>query len=394
MRKLCLSLLVMMVAACSPPEPSDTPLELPGTESALAPRISHLPDGRLLLSWIEPAASADESDALRYAMHDGDTWTVPATAISGDEWFNNWADTAGVTALENGLLVAHWLRKNGEATYAYEVRYSVSADMGRSWSEPHRAHEDDSPSEHGFVSVLPRDDGFELFWLDGRNTLVEDGGMTLRMGRFAADGERLMSREVDDLTCDCCPTAAIRNGEESLLVYRDRDSAERRDIFMARISANADISLHEVHDDAWVMPACPVNGPAIAMLGENVHVLWFTAADGEREIRHASGKADGSFGEATVLASGDAHGRVGLLEMPDKGLLGMWLAGRGDAGRIELALLGEDGGIARRHAITGLSVARAAGYPQVGQLPGGDILVVWTESGDEGGGLAGRRARF
>lgn len=381
--RILVVLFALLLAACGQQASTPAEIAMPGGSTAMAPRLSNLPDGRLLLSWI----ARDEQQSLRYAIHDGKQWGEAVEVVSGHDWFSNWADTAGVTALDNGLLVAHWLQKNGESTYAYEVRYSVSADQGKSWSEPRRAHDDDSASEHGFVSVLPRDGGFEMFWLDGRKTLEEGGGMTLRMGRFAADGERLLEAEVDGLTCDCCPTDAARLGGNSMLVYRDRDSEERRDIFMAVIDAEANIDRHEVNDDAWVMPACPVNGPAIVASEDSVSVFWFTAADDKRELRFAQGDAAGEFTRPRVVASGDPHGRVDLMQTAD-GLLGLWLAGQGDAGRLELQLL--DRPEAQRHVIDGLSVARGVGYPRLGQLPGGDVLVVWTGIGAEAG-LVGRR---
>ena len=368
-----------ILTACGSHEPVVSAVEMPGEAAAMAPRLSQLPDGDLLASWVEPG----ETDGLKYARFDGMEWSKPQTAASGEDWFNNWADTAGVTALSNGLLVAHWLRKNGNATYAYELRYRVSSDNGATWSEARRAHDDGSASEHGFASVLPRGDGFELFWLDGRKTHREEGGMTLRMGRFAANGERFMEQEIDGLACDCCPTDAARNGADSVVAYRDRDAEERRDIFLARVTEEGGIERREVNDDAWHMPACPVNGPAIAVWQGAIHVLWFTAADGQREIRHAVAAEGKAFGPGTTVAKGDVQGRVDLVEV-DGELVALWLAGQGSAGRIELAAF-EQGGFVPLTSISGMTVSRRIGYPRLGVIPGGDMLVTWTsESGLEG----------
>lgn len=380
-----LVLLALFLAACFAPAPTDAELSLPSPAGAVAPRLSPTAAGGVLLSWIVKERDTDDTAKLQFSRHDGSDWSEPQTVVEGDDWFVNWADTAGVTALDNGLLVAHWLQKNGESTYAYEVRYRVSANNGASWSEPQRAHDDASASEHGFVSVVARDDGFEMAWLDGRNTLSDDGGMTLRLGRYAADGSRLLERELDGLTCDCCPTDAIRHGSDTLVVYRDRDAEERRDIFMAKVDADANVQLSEVNNDGWIMPACPVNGPSIATEGETLHVAWFTAVNGEREIRHATADAAGQFSTVQLLAEGDPQGRVGLLSLHDGRVLAMWLAGRGNNGRIELQVLNSE----TRHVIPDLSTTRALGYPQLGQLRNDDVLLVWTNP--DGGGLVGRR---
>ncbi|MDX1442514.1 MAG: sialidase family protein [Gammaproteobacteria bacterium] len=394
MKHFLLLVTILFIAACEPAAPKQFALDMPGSKDAMAPRISSLPGGEILLSWIEPG----EVSSLRFAVYDGLEWSEPRVAAEGSDWFNNWADTAGVTALGNGLLVAHWLQKNGESTYAYEVRYAVSSDGGKSWSEPRRAHDDPSASEHGFVSIIPRGNGFEMFWLDGRKTAgnahahgetaESDGeiaGMTLRMGRFAADGERLLEQEIDGLTCDCCPTAAARQGDDSLVVYRDRDEQERRDIYLARISEDGEVQRREVHDDAWHMPACPVNGPAVATVDSATHILWFTGVDGKREIRYAVAPDGKSFAEPVKVAGGDAQGRVSLVQAGDE-LVAMWLAGQGSEGRIQLASL-VDGKVGEPVTVDGMSVARRVGYPQLGVIGGGDLLVAWTSAE----GLVGKR---
>lgn len=385
MKTVLAIMLASCLMACGSPEPTAFPVEMPGNDAAMAPRLSELASGKLLLSWIEPGETEGEGDELKFSRYDGLEWSSPQTAASGSNWFNNWADTAGVTALKNGLLVAHWLQKNGNGTYAYEVRYRVSSDGGDTWSESRRAHDDGSASEHGFVSVLPRGDGFELFWLDGRKSQQERGGMTLRMGRFAANGERLMEREIDELVCDCCPTDAVRDGSDSLVVYRDRDAEERRDIFMARVTEDGAITRREVNDDAWHMPACPVNGPAVVSRAGAIHVLWFTAADGKREIRYAIAADGKNFTPATTLAQGDAQGRVELVEV-DGDLVALWLAGKGSEGRIQLATL-QGGEISATQTIDGMTVSRRVGYPQLGAVRGGDLLVTWIGEA----GLEGRR---
>jgi hypothetical protein len=96
-------------------------------------------------------------------------------------------------------LAAHWLVKRGSATYAYDVNITQSKDGGKSWSKPIVPHRDNTQTEHGFVSLIPLNDGrLGANWLDGRNMKnmkesvcwlsgnVEGGQLKVR--RIEADG--------------------------------------------------------------------------------------------------------------------------------------------------------------------------------------------------------------
>ena len=58
-----------------------------------------------------------------------------------------------------------------------------------------KIHDDNTFSEHGFVSSIPYKDGFMVSWLDGRNTTTkksdsghDQGAMTLRTAIINLEG--------------------------------------------------------------------------------------------------------------------------------------------------------------------------------------------------------------
>ena len=68
-------------------------------------------------------------------------------------------------------------------------------------------------------------------WLDGRNTktsghdhsqMEHSGAMTLRAGVFDSNGSTIDEWELDNMTCDCCQTAAAMTPNGPVVVYRDR----------------------------------------------------------------------------------------------------------------------------------------------------------------------------
>ena len=222
---------------------------LPASGSAAQPDLVADARGRLLLSWIsvEP-----EGHALRLAVFEGGRWSEVAEIARGDDWFVNWADTPHVAATDDGALWAHWLRKSADAPYAYDVVLSRSGDGGATWAAPVLVNDDATPTEHGFVSMWPHSrDAIGIAWLDGRDTRPQAhaghaghddhgaGAMTLRTALVDARLQRSAERRLDARTCDCWQTSAAATARGALLVYRDRDQQEVRDIAATRFDQGA-----------------------------------------------------------------------------------------------------------------------------------------------------------
>jgi hypothetical protein len=143
-------------------------LDVPAAPGSGEPNLALAPDGRALLSWLEPAGEAGQR--LRFAARSpGGAWSAAETIAQGRDWFVNWADFPSVAALPDGTLFAHWLARSGPGTFAYDVRVAASRDAGKSWRPAVIPHRDGTQTEHGFVSMTPWDRGaMGLVWLDGR----------------------------------------------------------------------------------------------------------------------------------------------------------------------------------------------------------------------------------
>ncbi|MHC4990105.1 MAG: hypothetical protein ACYTGC_03915, partial [Planctomycetota bacterium] len=113
----------------------------PALDGALAPNLASCGE-TVVLSWLEPVATpgqAAEARGRRYRLRlaswrDG-SWTTPSTIVQSDSMFANWADVPSAFCAPDGTLIAHWLRKSGEGTYAYDVVLTRSGDNGESWVE-------------------------------------------------------------------------------------------------------------------------------------------------------------------------------------------------------------------------------------------------------------------
>jgi len=345
--------------------------------------------GALLLSHLE--RRSNDSWAVRVTRLGEDGAVVSAAdVVERDDFFVNWADFPSVTPFGpyGEAWVAHWLQRGPAGGYDYAVRLSVSDDRGDTWSDPWSPHEDDTPTEHGFVSVLPTADAFELVWLDGRRYAEGDERMQLRARRGASDGPLGAERVVDDLVCDCCQTDIAPTASGAVAVYRNRTEGEIRDIHTARWDRTTGTwtPLGPVHEDGWRIDACPVNGPAVATDGGRTAVAWFTAADDVPTVYIAtSGSTSGEFSLPVRVDMGSPVGRVDVQydAAGDPWVLWMESANEG-AAELLLARLDADGGMDRSLRVAELGAARGTGFPRFVFLDDGSALVAWTDlDGDD-----------
>lgn len=361
-------------------------LESPAGQGSAEPNLATGPDGRVYLSWLEPAA--DSAFELRFAALDGDRWSEPRTIARGSDWFVNWADFPSIVVLPDGRLAAHYLQRNpsAEKGYHYDVRIVQSADGGASWSEPVMPHRDGVPAEHGFVSLFAaRGDSLGAVWLDGRKSHPKHGGtqeMTLRYTTLAADGSLGTEVVVDQRICDCCQTSLAHASSGPVVVYRDRTTDEIRDIYVTRLVNGAWTEGRPVHRDNWNIAACPVNGPSVSADGDRVAVAWFTAARDTAKVQIAfSDDAGAAFGAPIRVDAGEPAGRVDVELLPEGGALVSWIERVGsDAAEVRARYVGPTGEMGQPITVASSSGERASGFPRMVRA-GDRIVFAWTEPG-------------
>ena len=389
-RRALLGGAVVMLAACGgAPTTGD---DGPAPAGSQLPRLSATADGRPVLSWVEPDGAA--AHRLRYSRLDADGWGAPVTVARGSGWFVNWADVPSVVPLTDTLWAAHWLVSQGRGTYAYDVALATSTDGGRTWSAPITPYPDDSPTEHGFVSIWAEpgpsgDAEVGLAWLDGRHMVLDparghdDPRTTLRAAVVAPDGQRRAEEVIDDRVCDCCPTSATRTPAGTFVAYRGRTAAEIRDIHVARRGDDGWQRLGAVAAEGWHITGCPVNGPAIAAGGDVVAVAWYTEAGGKRRVRSARRRLDGGgWSEPVDVATGTPAGRVGLTWVTDDVFALSWLEDLGDGAAAVRVVTVDDAGPGSVTTAATTGAGRRAGVPRIAGI-GGDVLVAWTSWHDD-----------
>ncbi len=383
---IALGILTMCLFACTPTSSSNdanftvVSLVSPAGPDSGEANLSTTDTGEPLLSWLE---HGEPTTKLRYATLQDGQWSPAQTVAEGDDWLVNWADFPAVVPITGNLWAAQWLRTQAGPGFAYDVAVSISTDAGKSWHDAVQPHDDGTASEHGFVSLFGWQSGVGTIWLDGRNMVKEaamPGGITLRSAVLHASGDITDEQVADDLVCDCCQTDVAMAREGPVVVYRDRTSAEIRDIYVMRSVNDEWQEAKAVAADGWEISGCPVNGPSIAADEDRVAVAWYTAAQGQPKVQLAwSNDGAATFMEPLRIDIGAVMGRVSVVLADDDSAIVGWLrrGGSGD-GEICVRKAYVDGRLGEIKVIAHTELSRPSGFPQLA-LAGDKLVLARTD---------------
>ncbi len=391
MRLLIISIFLFIAFSCSSnKEYSVKDFPSPAGDNTSLPRLFTDNTGTVFLSWVE---NKDDSTLLFYSSLTNDKWTEPKLISKSDSWFVNWADFPSVIAKNGKAVAAHWLQKVPGGTYAYDVNIASSAD---NWKTVLTPHNDNTPTEHGFVSLTPVSDSTFLgIWLDGRNTVNAGGhgnhssnltsAMTLRSALIDNDLNILKSFLIDESVCDCCGTASVKTQNGYITAYRNRTENEVRDIYISRFTEGNWEKPSLVHNDNWVIAACPVNGPSIAAKGQTVAVAWYTGANDISRVKVAFSDDEGnSFQKPVILDNGNPLGRVDVEFLSKKELLVSWMErNMKDRSKafFKAKRLSIEGEIKQEFEFSLMESSRKSGFPQISSYKN-TIIAAWTDLSD------------
>ena len=340
-------------------------------------------EGKTFLSWIEKDG---KKNRFKLSIFEGQNWSVPSIIAEGEDWFVNWADYPQISAFEDGTLMGFFLKKSGPGTFAYDIMVTLSKD-GVNWSTPFVLHDDQTQTEHGFVSMTPWGSNMLISWLDGRNTGGDHhshdhghhGQMSLRAAILDSDGKKLNEWLLDQRVCDCCQTTSAMTQDGPLVIFRDRSENENRDLGVVRWENGAWSNTMPVFMDFWEIAACPVNGPRVSTLGNTVAVAWYTAAKGNPEVKVAFSYNNGeSFDLPTRIDLGKTIGRVDVVLLDEENALVSWM----EEGKIMLRKVDRKGRHGDPITVAVSSEKRSSGFPQISRN-NEVIWIAWTDDSTE-----------
>lgn len=376
-------------------------------DSAQPSVVADAKRGEFVLSWQQKHTDACHSLELAIVSFQGARTTVgkAKTAARGCDWFVNWADFPSVAIADNGDWVTHFLQRHRAGKYAYNIMVTRSEDRGEHWQPPFRLHDDDSPTEHGFVALAPAGGEQVLAaWLDGRTMHIDTAAadnkgsghdahahhsdrMSLRSALIQRAGKITSAQEIDANVCSCCNNDLVRTGSAHQLVFRNRSVEETRDIGTAFWRDGRWQSQGIVHDDGWKIAGCPVNGPAVASAfpgaaasAQNL-VVWTTMSGDRLEVRAKLRGEKLASAMVTLDAGENVLGRVDAAAWGDSQWLVSWL-GSAPSGQsaLNVAVLDQRLRVLEKHTIATLAAGRNIGMPRLASLKGHRALLVWTDA--------------
>ncbi|HLG40233.1 MAG TPA: hypothetical protein VI461_11215, partial [Chitinophagaceae bacterium] len=239
--------------------------------------------------------------------------------------------------------------------------------------------------EHGFVSIIPYNDGFFTCWLDGRKTAMEGdmshheghhGEMTVRAAMLDKNGKKTNEWELDGRVCDCCQTTAAITDAGPVVVYRDRSDDEVRDMSIVRYVNGVWTAPETIYADNWLIKACPVNGPRADAIKNNLAIAWFSMKDKEGEVKIIFSKDGGAtFGQPIRIDEDKSIGRVDVLMLDTSSAMISWMEGSS----IKAVKVFADGKKEPAIMVASSSEARSSGFPQMTRS-GNKIIFAWTDA--------------
>ena len=381
------SLLLLNSCKSEPIKPVQA-LSVPTTGiSSSEPSLHKSENGAIYLSWIEK--SEDTLSYLKFSQLNNDEWSLPKTIAKGNDWFVNWADFPSITSFGESNLVAHYLQKSADDTYAYDVKLIQSTDNGENWNTSFKPHTDNTNTEHGFVSKMAlANDNYLAVWLDGRqNAHAETDStvqkqMSLRSGTFNNKGELLQEYLLDNRVCDCCQTDVAMTNEGPIVVYRDRSEDEIRDTYYVKQVNGNWTDPKPISNDNWKIAGCPVNGPSISTKDNFVVVTWFTAADNLPQVKIAFSDDNGNtFGRPLTVAQETTMGRLDIELLGDGSAILSSMNSKEGESEILLHHINKNGNISAPFVVSETADSRSSGFPRM-VINNDEIYLAWTDAGE------------
>ena len=338
-------------------------------------------NGMVYLSWI---SKESKRCILKYSKLKDGKWSAASEIAAGDNWFVNWADYPLIVSDGSNNMLSHFLEKSEKGTYTYDIKLTSSSDQGKSWSQPITLHDDGKKAEHGFVSMVPYGDNYFISWLDGRNAATEvseghqgghHGQMTIRGAIVDKAGKKTKEWELDSRVCDCCQTSAAITANGPVVVYRDRSDTEIRDMSIVRYVNGGWTQPKTIYNDNWKIEGCPVNGPRIDAIGNNLAIAWFSSPEKNGQVNVVFSEDGGAtFSNPVRIDEGKALGRVDIVLLDRKTAMVSWMEGS----VIKAAKVYNNGKKDPSLIIASSSESRSSGFPQMTKS-GNQIIFAWTD---------------
>ncbi|GAB3025897.1 sialidase family protein [Spirosoma pulveris] len=299
---------------------TDTPISNPQFTGAV-PRLTTDAQGNPLISWVEKISEKETAFYFAQAA-DGQTFG-PGIRVKAPAGISSHAEGMPKLAVKtDGTLVAVYEVPNPtpESRFAGDLLYTMSADNGQHWTDPAPVYQTLKPGtshSYGDITRLPNGE-IGLVYLDEK--LPGREGRPVMFAQTTNGKGFGPAVLVDDNACQCCRTNVFVDAQKAIhLTYRDlilsnkKDEPASRDISTA-LSTNGGKTFgkpQRVYADNWQVNACPHAGPAVAQVGNELLMTWFSGKEEAVGLRLARLGSDGLV--SSVLSNRAKHPQLATL---------------------------------------------------------------------------------
>lgn len=196
---------------------------------------------------------------------------------------------------------------------ASNLRFARSLDGGRTFAPAVFVNDDalGEPTSHTFQDMAVAADGtIYVSWIDGRTRAQAEAGAPAHAHGVAMPGSEVRVAKSSDGgrtftsgvivhrdACPCCRTSLAVAPDGTVAVAFRTATRNVRDIVVVR-SSDAGATFGEpliVHDDGWVVNACPHAGASLAFAADGrMHIAWYTGVDQRQGLWYARSTEDGT----------------------------------------------------------------------------------------------------
>lgn len=262
--------------------------------TAAVPSFTTMPNGNVVLSWIERDTLKKVS--FYYRIYDGKGFSQPVKVPVVDSAATHAEGMPRLIVKKDGsMIVSFELKKNNPSSrFGSDLLYIYSSD-GVKWSEPKYIQADRNPNKsHSFSRPVRLADGeVGIIWLDEKLTAK---GRSVKFARTSLGKGFGEEKVIDNQACECCRIEAVVDTKGTLhIFYRDMYEDGSRDMSYISSSDNGHTfsQPRNVYPDKWQINACPHAGPSATATPKGVLMAWYTGkekASGIKVCDVASGR--------------------------------------------------------------------------------------------------------
>ena len=136
---------------------------------------------------------------------------------------------------------------------------------------------------------------------------------------------------------------------------------------------------HSLHNDNWKIADCPVNGPKLAVTGNNVAAVWYTSPN-ENPIINISFSKDGGnkFNSPIRIDNGNPIGRVDCIWLDSDRVLVSWMEMGEKSTNVIFSTVDIENHKSSSKIVTQILPGRSSGHPVISRYRQ-NIFLAWTE---------------